>query len=121
MTRVKLHWQEMAANPRNPDRAALAGPLDLNASPSVLAIWGLAFLLLYGYELFNFSLSIDEELHTFGSDWPLSWLQQGRWGMAILSRSLPPYPRYPSSARPYLVPAFYLRSHISPPITDCKV
>jgi len=95
MTRVKLHWQEMAANPHNPDRAALAGPLDLNASPSVLAIWGLAFLLLYGYELFNFSLSIDEELHTFGSDWSLSWLQQGRWGMAILSRSLPPISALP--------------------------
>src|SRR5262245_27971615 len=79
----------MAASLPNPDRAALAGPLDLNTSPSEWAIWGLGFLLIYGYELFNFSLSIDEELHTFGSDAPLLWLQQGRWGMALLSRSLP--------------------------------
>ncbi len=76
----------MPNNLYNPDRA---GPLDLNASPSALAIWGMAFLLIYGYELFNFSLSIDEELHTFGSDWPLQWLQQGRWSMALFSWSLP--------------------------------
>jgi hypothetical protein len=90
-----MHWQKMAANPHNPGRAALAGPLDLNAGPSEWASWGLGFLLIYGYELFNFSLSIDEELHTFGSDAPLLWLQQGRWGMALLSRSLPPISALP--------------------------
>ena len=102
MSSVELHWQKMSNDPHDPDRAALAGRLDLNASPSVLAIWGLVFLLIYGYELFNFSLSIDEELHTFGSDWPLLWLQQGRWGMALLSKGLPPI-----SALPFVSTALF--------------
>src|SRR5262245_46395585 len=87
----------MSVDPHGPEQGALAGPLDLEASPSMLAVWGLAFLLIYGYELFNFSLSIDEELHTFGSVSyrSLSWLRQGRWGMALLSWSLDPVSALP--------------------------
>lgn len=87
----------MSVDPHGPKQGALARPLDLNASPSMLAVWGLAFLLIYGYELFNFSLSIDEELHTFASVSyrSLSWLQQGRWGMALLSWSFEPISALP--------------------------
>jgi hypothetical protein len=85
----------MSNDLRNRTPAVPSRPLDLNASPSALVIWGLAFLLIYGYELFNFSLSIDEELHTFDSDWSWQWLQQGRWGMALLSWSLPPISALP--------------------------
>jgi Glucosyl transferase GtrII len=79
----------MSVDLHSPDETAFAGPLDLYASPSLLVIWGLAFFLVYGYELFNFSLSIDEELYTFGLSGPLGWLQQGRWGMALFSWVLP--------------------------------
>jgi len=49
-------------------------------------------LLLYGYEIFNFSLSIDEEL--VGSGYEGNWwrlaISQGRWGMGLLGRIFPP-------------------------------
>jgi membrane protein implicated in regulation of membrane protease activity len=46
-------------------------------------------LLLYGYEIFNFSLSIDEE--TFSHSYTL-WasIAQGRWGIGLMSRVFPP-------------------------------
>ena len=47
-------------------------------------------LLLYGYEIFNFSLSIDEE--TFGDkhQWARMVVGHGRWGSALLTRIFPP-------------------------------
>jgi hypothetical protein len=46
-------------------------------------------LLLYGYEIFNFTLSIDEEVFTHhGTLW--ASIGQGRWGIGILSRLFPP-------------------------------
>jgi len=48
-----------------------------------------AALLSYGYEIFSFHLTIDEELHAqlYNSvPWAAkTWLIQGRWGMAILN------------------------------------
>jgi hypothetical protein len=41
-------------------------------------------LLTYGYEITNFSLSIDEEVHSFGSANWRAWISQGRWGMGVL-------------------------------------
>jgi hypothetical protein len=41
-------------------------------------------LLTYGYEIANFSLSIDEEVHNFNSGNWQEWIGQGRWGMGIL-------------------------------------
>jgi hypothetical protein len=46
-------------------------------------------LLLYGYEIFNFSLSIDEELHATGMSTWLTWIEQGRWTMGFLTYALP--------------------------------
>jgi len=41
-------------------------------------------LLTYGYEITNFSLSIDEEIHSFDAgNWRV-WISQGRWGMGVL-------------------------------------
>ncbi len=48
----------------------------------------LAFLV-YGFEMFHFTLSIDEEVHTFLSDAWGSWIAQGRWGMALITAVLP--------------------------------
>lgn len=43
-------------------------------------------LLSYGYEIFNFNLTIDEEVHAvrYGRLY-MDWILQGRWGMALLN------------------------------------
>jgi hypothetical protein len=48
-------------------------------------------MLCFGYELFNFSFSIDEELAGFqhGEDYWRAWLGQGRWAMGLLVFLLP--------------------------------
>lgn len=48
-----------------------------------------AILLAYGYEFFGFHLTIDEEIHADYRGWIVEWLNQGRWGMALLSLLLP--------------------------------
>ncbi|MFA0056412.1 glucosyltransferase domain-containing protein [Vibrio echinoideorum] len=46
-------------------------------------------LIYFGWEIFNFNLSIDEELHSFGMGGWQAWLKQGRWGMSLLVFLLP--------------------------------
>ena len=50
-------------------------------------------LLLYGYEIFNFSLSIDEE--AYGSDFWLVVIADGRWATGLLARVFPPFGNIP--------------------------
>ena len=50
---------------------------------------------IFFFELTNFSLSIDDELHFWGGSWWREWLTQGRWGTALLSGLLMPYPVFP--------------------------
>lgn len=54
-------------------------------------------LLLYGYEIFNFSLSPDEELFLSGYeiDWWLLAISQGRWGLGLFARVFPPLGNIP--------------------------
>jgi hypothetical protein len=49
-------------------------------------------LLLYGYEIFNFSLSVDEELYgyIYEADWWRQAIAQGRWAMGLLDLVFPP-------------------------------
>lgn len=47
-------------------------------------------LLVYGFQLFNFNLSIDEEIHGNSFD-PAQWVSQRRWGMYVVNRVLLPY------------------------------
>jgi hypothetical protein len=55
-------------------------------------------IICYGYELFNFSLSIDEELQSFSSAVNLKKLiQDGRWGSYFINILLSPH-----SLMPYL-------------------
>lgn len=44
----------------------------------------------YGFELFNFNLTIDEEVHAFTIA-PSVWIAQGRWGMYLLNKFVLPY------------------------------
>lgn len=51
--------------------------------------------LSYGYEIFNFNLTIDEEIHAINSGKWNEWIAQGRWGMALLNYVLLPNPIIP--------------------------
>lgn len=43
-------------------------------------------LLSYGYEIFNFNLTIDEEAHAIRAGrLHMDWASQGRWGMGLLN------------------------------------
>lgn len=46
-------------------------------------------LLVYGGELANFTLSIDEEIHSFNLESWSDWIRQGRWGMGVLVYVMP--------------------------------
>lgn len=60
------------------------GKKDLIFSLAAVAV------IVYGFELFNFNLTIDEEIHAFGVA-PSVWITQGRWGMYLLNKFLLPY------------------------------
>ncbi len=66
------------------------------SAPHLAIFITVLLLLLFGYEIFNFSLSIDEELA--GNDpgvW-LQWIAQGRWTMGLLARVVPPLASIPT-------------------------
>jgi hypothetical protein len=48
-------------------------------------------LAAYGFELFSFNLTIDEELHALSSFDHAAWVSQGRWAMYLLNRLMLPY------------------------------
>ena len=51
--------------------------------------------LSYGYEIFNFNLTIDEEIHANDYvQWHV-WIAQGRWGMALLNFAIVQNPVIP--------------------------
>lgn len=50
-----------------------------------------AIMVAYGFELFNFNLTIDEEIHAFYNGPTVAWIEQGRWGMYFLNKFLLPY------------------------------
>jgi len=76
----------MASGDVKPPRLGLAQALDLSAT-LWLGLAGVA-LLAYGYEIFNFNLTIDEELHAAGGVGRRDWIAQGRWGMALVGTVL---------------------------------
>jgi hypothetical protein len=76
-----------AANP------ARTLPSDIGYGPVLLAI--AMFVLVYGVEIFSFGLSIDEEIATFLADQGQTWVQQGRWGMALVTVALPNFEAIP--------------------------
>lgn len=61
-----------------------------------LAVAVAMFLLVYGAELGQFTLSIDEEAASFPPlPHEIAWLRQGRWGMSLLSLLLPSFEAIP--------------------------
>jgi hypothetical protein len=60
----------------------------------LVALLAIVAIAAYGFELFNFNLTIDEEIHAFSSQ-AHTWIGQGRWGMFLLNTLLIPYPIIP--------------------------
>jgi hypothetical protein len=63
----------------------------LEQNRSIILLFTLIILAAYGFELFNFNLTIDEEAHALYPSALLGWIEQGRWGMYTLNRALLPY------------------------------
>lgn len=59
------------------------------ATPAL--VFALAVALTYGYEIFSFHLTLDEELfgEATGTSYALLWLSQGRWAMGALTLLVP--------------------------------
>ena len=60
-----------------------------------MAAAALVFLLVYAVELGDFGLGIDEEIAAIGDDRLGAWLQQGRWGMSLVTWVLPNFEAIP--------------------------
>ena len=98
--RVQTIMNEETTNPGNPsecepDAKRRIDIGDIIISDAVFAKLLIPFaialaLLVYGYEIANFSLSIDEEVKWWYSteNW-LAWVGQGRWGMGLLVYVMP--------------------------------
>lgn len=66
--------------------------------PSELAVYFILVMVVissYGYEIFNFNLSIDEEMRSNQAGMWFDWISQGRWGMAFLNFLVVPHPVVP--------------------------
>lgn len=61
--------------------------------PAVAA--AIVFLVVYAVELGSFTLSIDEEIASVSTAGPMAWLEQGRWGMALVTAALPDFQAIP--------------------------
>lgn len=80
-----------------PSSAPHSSPLTVPVTWNEILLWVAIVFLIFGYELFHFSLSIDEEIHTFitGLQMAHTWLEQGRWGMSLLLLVFPPISALP--------------------------
>src|SRR2546423_130479 len=91
---------EMSAPPSrssaSPNSQALTAVL-AEPAPHLKSFTIVLLLLLYGYEIFNFSFSLDEELYgsIYEADWWLLAIAQGRWAMGLLDRVIPPIGNIP--------------------------
>lgn len=70
--------------PKNESRAGAPGDW-VNSSSFVFIALVTVLLFAYGFEIFNFNLTIDEEVHAIQSKQWTEWIVQGRWGMAVLN------------------------------------
>lgn len=84
----KLSSSDSSQNPEKP-----YGSGDSDAI--LYVILAAVLFLSYGYEVFNFNLTIDEEIHALKSGQWNAWIAQGRWGMAFLNYALLPNPITP--------------------------
>jgi len=63
----------------------------LRENTGLIFVFSAIALAAYGFELFNFNLTIDEEISASFTGPTTAWISQGRWGMYILNKFLLPY------------------------------
>ncbi len=61
----------------------------------LVALLIIATLAAYGFELFNFNITPDEEIHATYLGHTRAWIVQGRWGMYLLNKFIIPYTTIP--------------------------
>lgn len=89
----------LSGSPANPHSSKFTAVIG-DSAPHLTVFILTLLLLLYGYEIFNFSLSIDEELYgsNYEREWWLLAISQGRWGMGLLARVFPRFGDIPMIA-----------------------
>ena len=94
MQKIAERGREAASNLPSAGLTALLG----GQAPHLVTFTAVLLVLLYGYEIFNFTLSIDEEIYTYElAPWRM-WVAQGRWAMGIFTRVFPPISAIPELA-----------------------
>lgn len=73
------------------DALFVKGILFLRENNYLIIIMGLVSIASYGFELFNFNITIDEEFYATQYGPTINWLLQGRWGMYLLNKFVMPY------------------------------
>ena len=76
----------------------------------LLALWVMA-IVAHAFDIFNFTLSIDDELHAQESGPKLAWAHQSRWGMYILNQLVLPDTVFPVIPMLVAVTFIALASH----------
>ncbi len=93
---AKVEWKMIEKLYSRVSRENLGKPYGSVGFDAVFyVVLGAVLLLSYGYEIFNFNLTIDEEIHALNSGKWNEWIAQGRWGMALLNYVLLPNPITP--------------------------
>lgn len=78
----------VSLSPEKPNSSKLTAVMGASA-PHLTLFTICLLLLLYGYEIFNFSLSIDEEAYSTDNVLQAS-IEQGRWAIGLFAYMLPP-------------------------------
>ena len=63
----------------------------LASNNSLVALALATGIASFGFDLFNFPISIDEELHAEKDEAETAWISFGRWGLYLLNAGLLPY------------------------------
>jgi hypothetical protein len=70
-------------------------PIDRSRALHLFLFSLLIGMLTYGFAIFSFTLTIDQEIAALAPNPALSWLAQGRWGTYLLNTLLFPHPIMP--------------------------
>ncbi len=73
------------------DQAALGTAAYVQANAKLLFFLAGIALAAYGFRLFNFDLTIDDEINAAFTGPTFLWLEQGRWGMYVLNALILPH------------------------------
>lgn len=72
------------------DQALLNLVIYVKNNLQLIGILSILAISAYGFELFNFNLTMDEEIHSTYSGPLLAWIKQGRWGLYLLNALVMP-------------------------------